>query len=336
MASVSYRQHRRGDATLKSIAAQLNLHPSTVSVVLNDVPGRSIPDDTRRRIKETARLAGYKPNILARSLLTQRTGIVGVMLPEVGDRYRGQIMNGIGDRLAELGYCYMACHHSDNHDVGFVARQIASLRQRGAEGLILIDTSLPAHTSCPVVIIGGCAPPRSATVIVLNKARVATLTIEHLISRGYRKLLLIGDHTREATVLAPVIEEEARLSGLDVDKAYSGDMQRIVENMGRLSGVPPQPVHAMALLTFNAEDAASAHLLIGKYAQSQATRVEIICVESGNGENREKSGRSVTVIRQPLRSAGLIAVDTLLHLVNGNRCLGDVVHLEPEIYPSAE
>ena len=335
MASVPYRQHRRGDATLKSIAAQLNLHPSTVSVVLNDVPGRSIPDDTRRRIKETARLAGYKPNILARSLLTQRTGIVGVILPEVGDRYRGQIMNGIGARLMELGYCYMACHHSNNHDVGFVAQQIASLRQRGAEGLILIDTSLPAHTSCPVVIIGGCAPPRSATVIALNNSRIATLTVEHLISRGHRKLLLIGNHTREATVLAPVIEEEARLSGLDVDKAYAEDMQQIVMNMSRPSGVPSQPAHAIALLTFNTEDAASAHLLIGKCAQSQAMHVEIICVDSANGEHIEKPSRSVTVIRQPLRSAGLIAVDTLLHLINGNRCLRDVVHLEPEIYPSA-
>ncbi|MGH9604353.1 MAG: LacI family DNA-binding transcriptional regulator [Terracidiphilus sp.] len=53
-------------ASLKQLAEYLGLNPATVSVVLNDVPGRSIPEATRDRIKAAARQMNYQPNLLAR------------------------------------------------------------------------------------------------------------------------------------------------------------------------------------------------------------------------------------------------------------------------------
>jgi DNA-binding LacI/PurR family transcriptional regulator len=56
-----------GPVSLKTLAAYLNLDPTTVSVVLNEVPGRSIPEATRERIRKAALKFNYQPSFLARS-----------------------------------------------------------------------------------------------------------------------------------------------------------------------------------------------------------------------------------------------------------------------------
>src|SRR5271157_4604121 len=97
--------------SLKQLAAHLGLNPATVSVVLNDVPGRSIPQVTRDRIKAAAKAMNYQPNLLARSLRSRRTLTIGILVPELGDGYHTQVMSGIGDQLIKAGYFYFTAHH---------------------------------------------------------------------------------------------------------------------------------------------------------------------------------------------------------------------------------
>src|SRR5579863_2677193 len=92
--------------SLKQLAAHLGLNPATVSVVLNDVPGRSIPQPTRDRIKAAARELNYQPSHLARSLRNRRSQTIGILVPELGDGYHTQVMSGVGDRLVDAGYFY--------------------------------------------------------------------------------------------------------------------------------------------------------------------------------------------------------------------------------------
>ena len=77
--------------TLKQLAAHLELNPATVSVVLNDVPGRSIPQATRDRIKAAARELNYQPSLLARSLRSQRTQTIGILVAGSADPNRSTI-----------------------------------------------------------------------------------------------------------------------------------------------------------------------------------------------------------------------------------------------------
>ena len=87
--------------SLKILADYLGLCPATVSVVLNNVPGRSIPAETRERVRAAARKFNYQPSLLARSLRKQRTFTVGVLVPELSDGYHTMVMSGIGDHLIE-------------------------------------------------------------------------------------------------------------------------------------------------------------------------------------------------------------------------------------------
>ena len=87
--------------SLKTLAAYLNLDPTTISVVLNDVPGRSIPEATRDRIRKAApqiQLPAQLPGqVIKKSPHHDDWHISSVL----ADGYHAEVMTGIGDRLLD-------------------------------------------------------------------------------------------------------------------------------------------------------------------------------------------------------------------------------------------
>ena len=172
--------------SLKQLAAHLGLNPATVSVVLNDVPGRSIPQVTRDRIKAAAKQMNYQPSLLARSLRNRQTLTIGILVPELGDGYHTQVMSGIGDQLIKAGYFYFTAHH--RHQKSLVEDYTRMFIGRGAQGIIAIDTLLEHNIPVPVVAVAGHRPIEGVTNVVLDHARAAELTLTHLYSLGHREI----------------------------------------------------------------------------------------------------------------------------------------------------
>ena len=59
--------------------------------------------ETQRRVRAAAGQIGYRPNVLARALVTQRTSVVGVVIPEIGDGFWGSIVAGIEKQAVARG-----------------------------------------------------------------------------------------------------------------------------------------------------------------------------------------------------------------------------------------
>jgi DNA-binding LacI/PurR family transcriptional regulator len=172
--------------SLKQLAAHLGLDPATVSVVLNDVPGRSIPQKTRDRIKAAARELNYHPNLLARSLRSRQSKTIGILVPELGDGYHTQVMSGIGDHLINAGYFYFTAHH--RHKPELIEEYTRMFISRGAQGIIAIDTLLDHPVSVPVVAVAGHRRVQGVTNVALDHNRAAELTLSHLHSLGHRNI----------------------------------------------------------------------------------------------------------------------------------------------------
>ena len=172
--------------SLKQLAAHLGLDPATVSVVLNDVPGRSIPQRTRDRIKAAARELNYQPNLLARSLRSRETRTIGILVPELGDGYHTQVMSGIGDCLIQSGYFYFTAHH--RHRPELIEEYTRMFIGRGAQGIIAVDTLLEHPISVPIVAVAGHRRIRGITNVALDHHRAAELTLLHLHSLGHRQI----------------------------------------------------------------------------------------------------------------------------------------------------
>ncbi len=172
--------------SLKILADYLGLCPATVSVVLNNVPGRSIPAETRERVRAAARKFNYQPSLLARSLRKQRTFTVGVLAPELSDGYHTMVMSGIGDHLMREGYFYLTAHH--RHKPDMIEEYPRLLLGRGAEGLIAIDTALEHALPVPVVAVAGHRKIPGVTNVVLDHRRAAELLLRHLQQLGHRQI----------------------------------------------------------------------------------------------------------------------------------------------------
>jgi len=170
--------------SLKILADYLGLCPATVSVVLNNIPGRSIPAETRERVRAAARKFNYQPSLLARSLRKQRTFTVGVLVPELSDGYHTLVMSGIGDHLMREGYFYFSAHH--RHKPDMVEEYPRLLVGRGAEGIIVIDTALHHALPIPVVAVAGHRKIAGVTNVLLDHRRAAELSLRHLHQLGHR------------------------------------------------------------------------------------------------------------------------------------------------------
>src|ERR1700742_2816428 len=104
--------------SLKVLGDYLDLSPATISLVLNNAPGvKSIPLETRDRVREAARLFNYRPSFFARSLRKGQTFSVGVLVPDLCDGYAAQVLEGMEDVLIEEGYFYFIASHRRRADL---------------------------------------------------------------------------------------------------------------------------------------------------------------------------------------------------------------------------
>jgi LacI family transcriptional regulator len=283
--------------TLKTLAAHLGLDPTTISVVLNDVPGRSIPNHTRERIKAAAQALGYSPNIL---------------LPDVASSYHAQILSGVVHHLAQFNYCCMILPHGD--DASLVLKHADALIRRGAEGFIAIDTVFEYASHISTVAVGGQSHVAGTTVIQLNQRRAAVLALEFLESRGHRELLLIGseDPDVRSSGLARMVLEMAPGYGLRI--VCRGTASSAAEMADRFG----------AVLTLDGEAARIASRIFS----AQKPGVSIVCIDN---ERNSVVDASVTVIRQPLRTMGQMAAEILMQKIRSDRPLPELITVEPEM-----
>ena len=93
--------------TLKQLAKELNVSISTVSKALNN--SDEIGEETVRRVKELAELYSYRPNRMALSLKQNKTKTIGVIIPNILNRFLSKVLFGIEREAAKHGYNIITC-----------------------------------------------------------------------------------------------------------------------------------------------------------------------------------------------------------------------------------
>jgi len=323
--------HQR--VSLKQLAAHLGLNPATVSVVLNDVPGRSIPQATRDRIKAAAKQLNYEPSLLARSLRSQRTLTIGILVPELGDGYHTEVMSGIGDQLINAGYFYFTAHH--RHQKNLVEDYTRMLVGRGAQGIIAIDTALEHPISVPVVAVAGHRHIDGVTNVVLDHARAAELALTHLYSLGHRQIAFMHGQRFSS-------DSDARWRGLVevAEKLGLAIKPELVISLDRDITSPElgYPVVQQLLATgqpFTALVAFNDISAIGAVRALQDVNLRIPRDVSVIGFDDIKGAAfalpRLTTIRQPLAEIGRIATQSLLNRIHGTAIARDEIVVEPQL-----
>ena len=126
------RPRKRG--TLKDIAEKTGLSVSTVSRALSENP--VIPERTREVVRQAARELDYRPNALAKALRTQRSNIIGVLVPDIRNPFFANLAAGIQRAANDKGYFILLNHLGD--DESQLAASIEMLSSQQVDGLIVV------------------------------------------------------------------------------------------------------------------------------------------------------------------------------------------------------
>lgn len=319
--------------SLKQVAEHLGLNPATVSVVLNNVPGRSIPQATRDRIKAAAREMNYQPNLLARSLRSRRTLTIGILLPELGEGYHTQIMKGIGDHLIGAGYFYFTAHH--RHQAHVIDEYIRMFIGRGAQGIIAIDTLIEHPVPVPVVAVAGHRRIEGVTNVVLDHARAAELTLNHLYALGHRHIAFMRGQpfSSDSDERWKHLERYAKHLGLGIHPDLVITLDRDMSSPELGYPVVQQLISSRqpftAIVAFNDIAAIGSVRALQDLNLRVPADVSVIGFDDINAASY--TSPRLTTIKQPLAEIGRIATQALLNRIHDTQPPKDEIMVQPTI-----
>jgi LacI family transcriptional regulator len=181
-----------GMITIKDVAEQAGVSYATVSRALN---GRDeVSPSTRARIIAIAQEMGYQPNAVARSLVSQKTSTIALIVPDVANSFFADITMAVHTAAEAGGYTTMVCNTSWNPAKEQEKLQI--MVQQRVEGIILKPTAFIRPGSLealgvPLVLFWH-AMDDDLSYIEVDHALGSRLAIEHLLERGYKRIAYLG------------------------------------------------------------------------------------------------------------------------------------------------
>jgi DNA-binding LacI/PurR family transcriptional regulator len=330
------REKRRivnGPTGLKKLAEHLGLNPATVSVVLNEVPGRSIPQATRDRIKAAAKELNYQPSLLARSLRNRRTLSIGILVPDLSESYHNQVVGGIGDHLMEAGYFYFTAHHRRRENL--VEEYSQMLLGRGMEALITIDTPLEHPFPVPVVAVGGHRSIDGITNMILDHRFAAELALTHLHALGHRRIAFVRGQSfsEDASERWRCIVQVAREIGIPIRRELTVQLDRDISSpeLGYpvIQHLLANREQFTAVVAFNDMSAIGAIRALQDSGMQVPADVSVIGFDDITAA--EFNNPRLTTIRQPLAIMGRMAAQCVLNRIQGRERFRKQIVVEPEL-----
>jgi LacI family transcriptional regulator len=180
-------------ATLSDIAKDLNISVVTVSKALRN-KGR-ISARTRTRVLKRAKELDYRPNWVARSLVTRRTYTIGLLLPDFTHPFFADIAKSIAETVRPRGYHVIISYFEEDPDLERV--EADSLLARRVDGLILASSQSPDRLELfeelrsrkvPLVLIDRPIDGVRASFVGVDNEAVGRLATTHLIEQGCRRI----------------------------------------------------------------------------------------------------------------------------------------------------
>ncbi len=179
--------------TIKDIAGKLNLNFSSVSRALNGKPG--VSEETRKLVVDTAEKMGYRPNVIARGLVSSITKTIGIIIPDIINPIFGEITTAIIETANENDYDVFICisNWSDKKERDY----INAIQQKQVDGIIIksvsdSNTGLLEETNIPVIGYEGLTTDSKFTSVSTDNVKGGYIAAKHLLECGYRNTAILS------------------------------------------------------------------------------------------------------------------------------------------------
>lgn len=178
--------------TIKDIAKKAGVSYATVSRALNN--RSDVNEKTRKRIAKLAEEMGYQPNMIARSLVNKKTNIIALIVPDVSNPYFADISRSVSEAAQAEGFTTMVCN--TGWDPKKEQEMLHLMEEQRVAGVIIKPTAFYTpgtfeQIRIPLVVLWHPTADK-CQYVEINHRKGAELAVEHLISRGFKRIAYLG------------------------------------------------------------------------------------------------------------------------------------------------
>ncbi len=318
--------------TITDVARAAGVSVATVSKVINDRYG--VATATAERVRTVIAGLGYESSLVARSMRSHRTGVLGILLAEF-EPFSTELLKGLAAGTSGSEYELLAWSGGGGPEgrVGWERRSLSQLSGTLIDGAVLITpTVVDLHSPSPVVAIDPHLGGSGLPVVDSDNLAGAVSAVEHLLGLGHRRIALLGG--RPDLESARQREEGYRrtlaAAGIPLDPA-------LVAVGGYRPETSEAPAHALLTLpdrptaVFAANDLTAIRTM--EVARSLGLRVpeDLSVVGFDNVPESALATPTLTTVSQPLHAMGVAAMTMLLTLLRGEELAERHLRLPTEL-----
>lgn len=307
--------------TIKDVAKQAGVSHSTVSRALH---GSSlISDETIERIRQIANEMGYSPSATARSLKTNRSHALGVIVSNIDDPFFSEILQGIEETAQERGYSMLMA--ASQRDPERERAIVQDMRERHVDGLIICSASFSVEQrrklleyGIPIVMVNNQAAEEYRYSIYHDDVDGSRQVTRYLIELGHQRIAYLGNSLSGRTTLDRLngFRQEIKSAGLNIFTGYTHEVpgSRPNDGLAALDHFLSLPQPPTAIFCYN--DMLAIGVLNGLHKANIRVPADISVVGFDNIVFSAYTNPPLTTFDQPKRYIGAEAARLILGLLD--------------------
>ena len=307
--------------SIKDIARIADVSFSTVSRALQNSP--LISPVTAKRIQRIARESGYRASAVARSLVTNKTKTIGVVVTSIADPFVSEVVSGIEECCNDRGYSVFLAN--SNADPDREQKVVQSFSERRVDGIVVTSSRVGAlyvpllsEMKVPIVLVNNQHPGEFVHSVMIENVKASLEATNHLIQHGHRRISYLGDrfgYQSDTERFAGYRQalERAGLPFLPELVAHGdGKCDGAITAVEPLLRLPKPPT---AIFCYN--DMTALGALRALHTNGLCVPKDISLVGFDDLYIASYTQPPLTTVRQPMRRMGLLAMESLLKLISG-------------------
>ncbi len=328
-------------ATIYDVAKKAGVSKTLVSRVLNNQSG--VGPESKKRIMAAMQELQYKPNALARSLVLQRTNVIGVILDSLTEPYFFDVIRGLEDKVKENQFRAIFC--SGRYDRREKETYIDFFSNGVTDGAIIYGSDLDdadlirkrAEMNFPFVVVENEVEDANVNNVLIDDMYGSKLAIDHLLSCGCKNIMHVtGARRHKASLrrwqgyLEAMTQQNLSqyISVIECEDFGEKEGYRAVKTFlqnHRKEDVPEA-------IYFGADNTAFGGMAALEDAGFRIPEdIRIVGFDDDKPQNLERKVKKLTTIRQPLYQVGTKAVEILLQQIHNPDTPRQKIVIKPEL-----
>ncbi|HEX4414963.1 MAG TPA: LacI family DNA-binding transcriptional regulator [Lacipirellulaceae bacterium] len=325
-------------ASIDDVARLANVSISTVSRVINR--RALVNEETCKRVEAAIRELSYRPNAFARGLMLRKSGIVGLVLPDLHGEFYSEIIRGANAQAREMGHNLLISSAMPGDDAESWLSAIGQHALVDGLAMMVSDTMVAgvgptlAQLNVPIVVLDDEIEGVAHDAVIIDQQQGTQAMMDHLLNDcGAKRVFFVGGLETNIDTQArfKVYRDSLKKAGLTFHKEDVYHLDYTYESAYRLALETVQSWAGPKHFVFAANDEMAAGIIAGANAKGVAVPKELAVVGFDDTRLAQMIQPPLTTVHVPMSKMGATAIELLCQRIAEPERAPQKVSLEAEL-----